>query len=126
NLGPLEGPQEAPGPSFQGDEGEQRKGIEGQADIQPDPTTNSLVIRTSPRNFQSIQGLLRDLDRMRPQVLIKVLIADVTLDDRTEFGVEGFWEHQVTPNNSGPATARYGTNFPLGSSGLTYALTADN
>src|SRR4029077_5019395 len=67
NLGPLEGPQEAPGPSFQGDEGEQRKGIEGQADIQPDPTTNSLVIRTSPRNFQSIQGLLRDLDRMRPQ-----------------------------------------------------------
>jgi general secretion pathway protein D len=126
NLGPLEGPQEAPGPSPAQDEGEARRGIEGQADIQPDMNTNSLVVRTSPRNFQSIQGLLRDLDRMRPQVLIKVLIADVTLDEQTAFGVEGFWEHQVTPNNSGPATSKYGTAFPLGSSGMTYALTAAN
>lgn len=127
NLGPLEGPQDAPAPAANSqDEAEMRKGIEGQADIQPDTTTNSLVIRTSPRNFLSIQGLLRDLDRMRPQVLIKVLIADVTLDDQLQFGVEGFWEHQVTPNNSGPATAKYGTNFPLGTTGLTYALTADN
>ncbi|HZE95777.1 MAG TPA: secretin N-terminal domain-containing protein [Planctomycetota bacterium] len=127
NLGPLEGPQDAPASSGQQDDSDLRKGIEGQADIQPDSTTNSLVIRTSPRNFQSIQGLLRDLDRMRPQVLIKVLIADVTLDENTQFGVEGFWEHQVTPNNSGPAQARYGTSFPgFGSSGLTYALTADN
>jgi len=129
NLGPLEGPQDA-APQDAGvptdDENEPRRGIEGQADIQPDTTTNSLVIRTSPRNFQSIQGLLRDLDRMRPQVLIKVLIADVTLDDQTQFGVEGFWEHQVTPNNSGSAASRYSTSFPLGGSGLTYALTADN
>jgi general secretion pathway protein D len=127
NLGPLEGPQEAPAPAAaQGDENEPRRGIEGQADIQPDMNTNSLVVRTSPRNFQSIQGLLRDLDRMRPQVLIKVLIADVTLDDQLQFGVEGFWEHQVTPNNSGPALSKYATSFPLGASGLTYALTADN
>ena len=127
NLGPLEGPQETPAPAAaQGDENEPRRGIEGQADIQPDMNTNSLVVRTSPRNFQSIQGLLRDLDRMRPQVLIKVLIADVTLDDKLEFGVEGFWEHQVTPNNSGPALSKYATSFPLSTSGLTYALTADN
>ncbi|MBV8879455.1 MAG: hypothetical protein JO332_05810, partial [Planctomycetaceae bacterium] len=128
NLGPLEGPpQEAPAPgAAQDDDGEPRRGIEGQADIQPDTTTNSLVIRTSPRNFQSIQGLLRDLDRMRPQVLIKVLIADVTLDDNTQFGVEGFWEHQVTPSHSGSALSKYSTSFPLGTSGLTYALTADN
>src|SRR5204863_7431457 len=84
NLGPLEGPQEAPAPASPQDE-ESRRGIEGQADIQADTNTNSLVIRTSPRNFQSIQGLLRDLDRMRPQVLIKVLIADVTLDEQLQF-----------------------------------------
>lgn len=129
NLGPLEGPPGGPAPAApgQGDEGELRKGIEGQADIQPDTTTNSLVIRTSPRNFQSIQSLLRDLDRMRPQVLIKVLIADVTLDKQTQFGVEGFWDHQVTPNNSGPAKSKYSTSFPLfGSNGLSYALTANN
>jgi general secretion pathway protein D len=129
NLGPLEGASQdgaAPAAPAQGDE-EQRKGIEGQADIQPDITTNSLVIRTSPRNFMSIQGMLRDLDRLRPQVLIKVLIADVTLDKQLQFGVEGFWEHQVTPPNSGSALSKYTTSFPsFGSSGLSYALTADN
>jgi general secretion pathway protein D len=132
NLGPLEGPAQdgaapaAPAAPAQSDD-ELRKGIEGQADIQPDITTNSLVIRTSPRNFASIQGLLRDLDRLRPQVLIKVLIADVTLDNQLQFGVEGFWEHQVTPPNSGSALSKYATSFPnFGNSGLTYALTADN
>jgi general secretion pathway protein D len=126
NLGPLEGPgpQDPPVPAEQDDEA--RRGIEGQADIQADTTTNSLVIRTSPRNFQSIQGLLRDLDRMRPQVLIKVLIADVTLDESLQFGVEGFWEHKYTPPHSSQATGHFGTDFPLSTSGLTYTLTPDN
>jgi general secretion pathway protein D len=126
NLGPLEGSQESPAPAAPQDEGELRRSIEGQADIQADTTTNSLVIRTSPRNFQSIQGVLRDLDRMRPQVLIKVLIADVTLDEQTQFGVEGFWEHKFTPSGSAQTTSKYSTNFPLSTSGLTYTLTPDN
>jgi general secretion pathway protein D len=126
NLGPMEGPQDVSPPAAPQDEAELRRAIEGQADIQADPTTNSLVVRTSPRNFQSIQGLLRDLDRMRPQVLIKVLIADVTLDDQTAFGVEGFWEHAMTPSNSAQSASKYSTNFPLATSGLTYTLTSDN
>ncbi len=127
NLGPLEGPgqQDAPAPAAPQDE-EARRGIEGQADIQADTTTNSLVIRTSPRNFASIQGLLRDLDRMRPQVLIKVLIADVTLDESLQFGVEGFWENKFTATHSAQTTNRFGTDFPLGTSGMTYTLTPDN
>jgi len=126
NLGPLEGPeQDPPAPAGSQDE-ELRRAIEGQADIQADTTTNSLVIRTSPRNFQSIQGLLRDLDRMRPQVLIKVLIADVTLDQNTQFGVEGFWENKYTAAHSAQATNHFGTDFPLSTSGLTYTLTPDN
>ncbi|HVE42402.1 MAG TPA: secretin N-terminal domain-containing protein [Planctomycetota bacterium] len=127
NLGPLEGPgqQDAPAPASPQDE-EARRGIEGQADIQADTTTNSLVIRTSPRNFQSIQGLLRDLDRMRPQVLIKVLIADVTLDESLQFGVEGFWENKFTATHSAQTTNHFGTDFPLGTSGMTYTLTPDN
>lgn len=127
NLGPLEGPAQEGPASFQDqdDEGEPRRGIEGTADIQPDLTTNSLVIRTSPRNFQSIQGLLRDLDRMRPQVLIKVLIADVALDNNMQFGVEGFWENKMTVGGGDKATNRFGTNFPVGSNGFTYTITGD-
>lgn len=123
-LGPLPG-QEEPAAPPQEDPDEPRRGIEGQADIQADPSTNSLVIRTSPRNFQSIQSLLSDLDRMRPQVLIKVLIADVTLDDRTQFGVEGFWENQMSVRGGDKATNRVGTDFSLATQGFTYLLTGD-
>jgi general secretion pathway protein D len=63
---------------------------------------------------------------MRPQVLIKVLIADVTLDESLQFGVEGFWEHKFTPSGSAQSTNRFGTDFPLGTSGMTYTLTPDN
>jgi general secretion pathway protein D len=122
-LGPLDA-QEGPAPAAP-QEDEPRRGIEGQADIQADPSTNSLVIRTSPRNFQSIQGLLTDLDRMRPQVLIKVLIADVTLDDRTQFGVEGFWENKMSVRGGDAATNRLSTDFILPQQGFTYLLSGD-
>jgi len=125
NLGPLEGPAQDPGAPSSAQDEEARRAIEGQADIQADTTTNSLVIRTSPRNFQSIQGLLRDLDRMRPQVLIKVLIADVTLDQNTQFGVQGFWENKMTVPGGDKATNHFETKFPLATSGLTYTLTGD-
>lgn len=123
-LGPLDGPQDPPQEEPRQDD-EQRRGIEGQADIQADPSTNSLVIRTSPRNFQSIQGLLQDLDRMRPQVLIKVLIADVTLDDQTQFGLEGFWENKMKVRGGDSATNRFGTDFALPTQGGSYLLTGD-
>jgi general secretion pathway protein D len=125
-LGPLEADaQEGPAPAPAGVDEDPRRGIEGQADIQADPTTNSLVIRTSPRNYQSIQGILQDLDRMRPQVLIKVLIADVTLDERTQFGVEGFWENKMTVRGGDKAVQRVGTDFALATSGFSYLLTGD-
>jgi general secretion pathway protein D len=125
-LGPLEADvQEEPFPGPGAADDEIRRGIEGQADIQADPTTNSLVIRTSPRNYQSIQGLLQDLDRMRPQVLIKVLIADVTLDERTQFGVEGFWENAMRVRGGDRAVNRLATDFALPTSGFSYLLQGD-
>ncbi len=102
-----------------------RRALEGQVDVQADPTTNSLVIRTSPRNYQAIQAMLGDLDRMRPQVLIKVLIADVSLDDRTQFGVEGFWENRMTVRGGDKATNRFGTDFSMATQGFTYLLSGD-
>ncbi len=125
-LGPLEdSPDAAQDPPVGPSQEEPRRGIEGQADIQPDPTTNSLVIRTSPRNYQSIRGLLEDLDRMRPQVLIKVLIADVSLDERTQFGLEGFWENAMKVRGGDPATNRFATDFTLATQGFQYLLTGD-
>ncbi len=126
-LGPLqdEGPGAAGIQDEPQDEEMPRRAIEGQVDVQADPTTNSLVIRTSPRNFQAIHAMLQDLDRMRPQVLIKVLIADITLDERTQFGVEGFWENKWKVRGGDKSTNRFGTDFTMPAQGFTYLLSGD-
>ncbi|HEY3226498.1 MAG TPA: secretin N-terminal domain-containing protein [Planctomycetota bacterium] len=132
NLGPLpdQDPtpppgQEPPAPSQETPEQEEaRRAIEGQADVQADAATNSLVIRTSPRNLEAIRSIIQNLDRARPQVLIKVLIAEVTLDKDTRFGVEGFWENKFRVNGDA-ITQRHGTDFDLPTQGLATLLTGD-
>jgi general secretion pathway protein D len=55
-----------------------------------------------------------------------VLIADITIDDSIQFGVEGFWENAFTPSHSGQTVNKFSTAFPLSTSGLTYTLTPNN
>ncbi len=126
NLGPLGQEQDPslPQDNLPQEEPQDRRGIEGQVDVQADTATNQLVVRTSPRNFESIQNIVKGLDKMRPQVLIKVLIAEVTLDDNLNFGVEGFWENKFRVNGDA-ITQRYGTDFNLATAGLTSTFTGD-
>jgi general secretion pathway protein D len=60
----------------------------GEIIIIPDADTNSLVIRTSPRNYPALLALINKLDLFPQQVLIEVLIVDVTLDAETRAGLE--------------------------------------
>ncbi|HZN63313.1 MAG TPA: secretin N-terminal domain-containing protein, partial [Planctomycetota bacterium] len=127
NLGPLQdqdmpAPTQEPAPN--GDPEQDRRAIEGQADVQADAATNSLVIRTSPRNLDAIRSIIQNLDRPRPQVLIKVLIAEVTLDKDTRYGVEGFWENKFRINGD-LHTQKYGTDFNLPTQGLAALITGD-
>ncbi len=50
--------------------------------------TNSLLISVSPRLYEEVRRLIDKLDRRPPMVLIKVLIAEVRLDDTFEIGGE--------------------------------------
>lgn len=56
--------------------------------VVPEGQTNSLVLSVSPRLYQEVRRLIDQLDRRPPMVLIKVLIAEVNLDDRFEIGGE--------------------------------------
>lgn len=62
--------------------------FEGEITILPDPDTNSLIIRTSPRNYPAILALINKLDLFPQQVLIEVLIVDLSIDDSTATGLE--------------------------------------
>ena len=62
-------------------------GLVGRTTIVPDPATNSLVIRTAPPNFPVLQETIDRLDVRPPQVLLEVLIAEVTLDRASQYGI---------------------------------------
>lgn len=55
--------------------------------IVADTTQNRLVIRTTPRAYTTVEALLRRLDTPPLQVLLEVIISEVTLTKNTEFGV---------------------------------------
>jgi len=63
-------------------------GTKSPVTIVADKATNSLVIQTSPWYYPVIEDTIRKLDVMPKQVLIEVLIAEITLDDETQFGLQ--------------------------------------
>jgi len=63
------------------------QGLVGRTTIVPDQATNALVIRTAPPNFSVLQETIEQLDVRPPQVLLEVLIAEVTLDRASQYGI---------------------------------------
>jgi len=61
---------------------------EGEINIVADETNNALVIKAFARDYKNILETIKKLDIYPRQVLIEVLLAEITLDDETRFGVE--------------------------------------
>jgi general secretion pathway protein D len=79
-----------------------QQGLVGRTTIVPDQATNSLVIRTAPPNFSVLQETIDQLDIRPPQVLLEVLIAEVTLDRANQYGIN--WQLFTQRGISGDAT----------------------
>ena len=62
--------------------------LEGQVSIIADIDSNSLLVRTSPANYPRVRSILDELDKPVKQVLIKVLLAEVTHEGGTDIGAE--------------------------------------
>ncbi len=62
--------------------------LEKEVVVVPEPVSNKLVLSATPRYFEEIRSLIEKLDEQPPQVMIQVLIAEVTLGNAEEFGVE--------------------------------------
>lgn len=60
----------------------------GQVSAVGNEETNTLLVLTPEKNFPRVQEILDELDRPLPQVLIRVLVSEVTYDDSRDFGVE--------------------------------------
>ena len=53
-----------------------------------DGVLNRLVIRCTPRTYASVKALLDKLDVVPAQVLLQILMVEVTLTESTQFGLE--------------------------------------
>lgn len=99
---------------------------EGEIIIVVDETNNALVIRALPRDYKIILETIKKLDLYPKQVLIEVLLAEITLDDSTKFGVEwsrfldtishGRYMQEVILGATPPAT------IPALTSGIRYSI----
>lgn len=83
-----------------------------QVSVIPEEISNSVIVAASPRYLESIMNAIRDLDVRPPMVLVQCLIAEVTLGDVHEFGVElGLQDDLLWDRGTGTGGATPGFNF---------------
>jgi general secretion pathway protein D len=86
--------------------------------------TNSLLISVSPRIYEEVRRLIDKLDRRPPMVLIKVLLAEVRLDDAFEIGGEVglqdslLYDRGIAAGAFPGATAPSNTGFNFNNNGI--------
>jgi general secretion pathway protein D len=77
--------------------------------IQADESSNSLVITAPPDIFNALEGVIKQLDIRRAQVMVEGVIAEVSTNLNNQLGVQ--WIVDGTPSGSGPVGI---VNFPGG------------
>ena len=96
-----------------------RSGLAGM--IQADLATNALIISAPEPLYRNIRSIVDKLDVRPAQVLIESLVAEISGDTASEFGIQ--WQSLTGLNGSSPAVIG-GTNF--GGSGQNIIGGAEN
>jgi general secretion pathway protein D len=81
----------------------------GQVYVVADTDTNSLIITTAPAHVDKIKQILAELDHPIPQVLIKVLLAEVTHENGSDLGLQASLLNKRASGNG----QTVGTDFGL-------------
>ncbi len=107
--------------------------IDREVVVVPEPVQNKLILSATPRYYEEISRLIEQLDQQPPQVMIQVMIAEITLSNTDEFGVEVGLQDSILFDRSllgANASNTPGFNFnstsPLGNSGSDKALSNSN
>jgi general secretion pathway protein D len=112
-LAPLP-PGTAPRAAAPGAPGAPTAKPEEQLRIVADPATNSLIVYGTAQEFQNIKNILKELDAVPRQVLLDVLVLEVSLTDTQTLGLD----YEIRPGN----TTFFSTTFPSRGSVLNGVL----
>ena len=77
--------------------------------IVADEATNSLLIRATARDYRQLLTTISQLDAVPLQVMVNAVIAQITLNDDTEFGVD--WSRIAADASASPISTNTTTNF---------------
>ncbi len=103
-------------------------------------SSNTLLVSASPRYFDTVIEMIEQLDEPPPQVQVDALLAEVTLDNTTDLGID--WGYQTTyhgntiftgteqpalpANGDTPATPRTPGLITGPSGGFNFSITGGN
>jgi general secretion pathway protein D len=91
--------------------------------IQPDESTNALVITANPDIMRTVKGVIRQLDVRRAQVLVEAIIAEISSTKAKELGVQ--WVFDGTKSGSGASVVNF-SGSGSGVLGIAAALQSGN
>ncbi|MBR6480595.1 MAG: hypothetical protein IKT12_02725, partial [Thermoguttaceae bacterium] len=74
--------------------------FESQVIVIPETNTNSIILSATPKYLDDIKALIDKLDTEPQQVVIQVLIAEVTLSDQEQFGIQAGLQDKVAFDRS--------------------------
>ena len=108
-------------------------GMVGEATISADPDSRSIVVITDEETAKHVGQVITNLDRPKPQVLIKVVFMEVTYDKNSDIGLDASFSKKINPNNGiiGSASNMFsaaalgGSTLPVGAGGLYQILGND-
>lgn len=92
-------------------------GNDRKVNVQADEASNALVIHARPKDFQSIEAVVQQLDVKRKQVFVEAIIAEVSFNKASDLGIE--WQANSNKYTLGGEEVTGGTSFSDISGGLT-------
>lgn len=93
-----------------------QQAVERRITVQADESANALVIHARPKEFQSIETVIKQLDIKRKQVFVEAIIAEVSFNKAADLGIE--WRATSNDVTSGGEVTG-STDFTDISGGLT-------
>ena len=102
--------------------------FEGELKIVADTDINALIIKTTQSNYEAIVKVIKQIDIIPRQVLIEVMIADISLTDDTKFGLEwasGRGNQKIGNIDITSETISFGSAPPV-TAGLNYLINSNN
>ncbi len=89
-----------------------------QVRIVADEATNSLLIRSTARDYRQLLTTINQLDVVPLQVMVNAVIAQITLNDTTRFGVD--WSRIAADADMSPISTSTETSFTPDLAGLMF------